>query len=88
MMNGYDMSGWSWFGMVLMVIVAVAIVGVVVWALTARCLPDGQLHEASTRERLDARLAVGEIDPQEYHDRLDALRGSHAGTESDRSAVM
>ncbi len=88
MMSGYDMSGWSWFGMAVMVIVAVAIVGVVVWALIARCLPDRQLHEASARERLDARLAVGEIDPQEYRDRLDALGGNHAGTDSDRSAVV
>jgi hypothetical protein len=36
MMNQYEMNGWGWFGMATIVIAAVAIVGGVVWAITAR----------------------------------------------------
>jgi uncharacterized membrane protein len=80
MMNGYDMTGWNWFGMAVMMFVAVVIVGVAVWALAARRPADVQPRPASARERLDARLADGEIDAQEHRERLDALRGNHART--------
>jgi uncharacterized membrane protein len=80
MMDGYHMTGWSWFDMAAMVIVAVAIVGLVVWAVNARRATDAQPHEPSAREQLDARLAVGEIDAKEYRERLDALLGNHART--------
>ena len=33
MMDGYDMNGWGWFGMLMMVIGTAAIVGLVVWAI-------------------------------------------------------
>lgn len=71
------MNGWGWLGMTLMVIVTVAIVGLVIWAVVRR---PGELRvgEPSAREQLDARLARGEIDTQEYRERLDALSGRHA----------
>jgi putative membrane protein len=72
MMNGYDMNGWGWVGMTLMAVIAVAIVGLVVWAI-ARRTGDPQLRELSAREQLDARLASGAIDTEEYRKRLDAL---------------
>jgi uncharacterized membrane protein len=71
MMNGYDMNGWGWAGMTLMAAVAIAIVGLVVWAIARR----PQLRDLSAREQLDARLASGAIDTEEYRKRLDALRG-------------
>jgi putative membrane protein len=74
MMDGYDMNGWGWLGMTLMVLVTVAIVGLVVWAV-ARRPSETQGREPSAREQLDARLARGEIDTQEYRERLDALSG-------------
>jgi hypothetical protein len=36
MMNGNDMTGWSWLGMAAMAIVMIAIVGLVVWGITSR----------------------------------------------------
>jgi putative membrane protein len=78
MMNGYDMSGWGWFGMSLMVIVAIAIVGLVIWVTTARRPPDPQRSEPSAHEQLHAQLASGKIDTREYRERLDALHGDHA----------
>jgi putative membrane protein len=78
MMDGYDMNGWGWFGMTMMVIVTVAVVGLVVWAI-ARRPGDLQTREPSAREQLDARLARGEIDTQEYRERLEALSGHRVG---------
>ena len=76
MMNGYDMNGWGWLGMTLMVVVTVAIVGLIIWAIVRR---PGELRAAApAREHLDARLAGGEIDTQEYRERLDALSGRHS----------
>ena len=72
MMNGYDMNGWGWVGMTLMAVVTIAIVGLVVWAI-ARRPGDPQAHAPSAREQLDARLASGAIDTEEYRKRLDAL---------------
>jgi uncharacterized membrane protein len=74
MMDGYDMNGWGWFAMLTMVIVTAAVAGLVVWAIAARTgsLPQ---RELSAREQLDARLAQGEIDTQEYRERLEALSG-------------
>jgi uncharacterized membrane protein len=71
MMNGYDMNGWGWVGMTLMAVVTVAIVGLVVWAISRQSQP----RDLSAREQLDARLASGAIDTQEYRKRLDALGG-------------
>ncbi len=73
-MHGYDMNGWGWLGMTLMVLVTIAIVGLVIWVV-ARRPGGGPGREPSAREQLDARLARGEIDTQEYRERLDALSG-------------
>jgi hypothetical protein len=32
MMNGWDMTGWGWFGMTTIVIGTIAIVAIVAWA--------------------------------------------------------
>jgi uncharacterized membrane protein len=77
MMNGYDMTGWGWFGMVTMVIGTIAIVGLAAWALASRRPADEQRNPGTARDRLDARLADGEIDTNEYRERLQALSGDH-----------
>ena len=73
-MNGYDMNGWGWLGMTLMVIFTLAVLGLVIWAV-ARQSGEMQGRELSAREQLDARLARGEIDTKQYRERLDALSG-------------
>ncbi len=77
-MNGYDMNGWGWVGMTLMAIVTIAIVGLVVWAI-ARRPGDPQVRGLSARDQLDTRLARGEIDTEEYRERLEALSGHRVG---------
>jgi putative membrane protein len=77
MMDGYDMNGWGWSGMAIMVIVTVAIVGLVLWAIARQ--PGDPQQLPSAREQLDARLARGEIDTQEYRERLEALNGHRVG---------
>jgi hypothetical protein len=42
MMNGYDMNGWGWFGLAMMVLVMMAIVGGVMWAITVRSSGDSR----------------------------------------------
>jgi uncharacterized membrane protein len=80
MMDGYDMNGWGWFGMLMMLFITAAIIGLVVWTISARGPGSPPQRERSAREQLDARLAQGEIDTQEYHERLEALSGHRSGT--------
>ena len=80
MMDSYDMNGWGWFGMLMMVIVAAAIVGLAVWTITARGPASPPQHQLSAHEQLDVRLAQGEIDLQEYQEHLEALGGHRRGT--------
>ena len=63
------MDGWGWVGMTLMTVVAVAIIGLVVWLIARQPEP----RDPSARDQLDERLASGAIDPEEYRKRLDSL---------------
>lgn len=78
MMNSYEMTGWGWLGMAMIVLGTIVIVGLVAWASSSRRPSDQQPATPTARERLDARLADGEIDTGEYRDRLEALRADHA----------
>ena len=60
MMDGYDMNAWGWFGMLLLVILTAAIIGLVAWTIVARSTGGLSQRELSAREQLDARLAQGE----------------------------
>ena len=75
MMNGYDMNGWGWAGVTLTAIIMLVILGLV-WVVASRA-GEPPVRASTARDHLDARLARGEIDVQEYRDRLEALSGHH-----------
>jgi putative membrane protein len=88
MMDGYyggsgHMSGWGWVVTVFMMIALLMILAVFVWAVVSRWSPQSsqpqQPSQRSAREILDERLARGEIEPDDYHARLDALAGKKPG---------
>jgi len=60
-------SGTAWLGMALMMLLWAAVIGVAVWGI-ARSTSVGRPPERreSARDVLDRRLAVGEIDAEEY----------------------
>jgi putative membrane protein len=68
-----DLSWWSWL---IMSVGMVAFWGLVIWALVAllRGRGDSATPRQGPHEILAERLARGEIDEQEYRERLDALR--------------
>jgi putative membrane protein len=71
--DGYN----AWWWMIPMMVFMLAVVGTVVWALvhTTRPEPGTSPKTPSPEEVLAQRLAAGEIDAAEYHERLDALHG-------------
>ena len=85
-MDGYGygpghVTGWGWFGMGLMFLLLVALIGLVAWLVarsagsTAPRSDYQPPREPSARDVLDQRLARGEIEPDDYHARIDALAG-------------
>ena len=81
MMNGWD-NGMGAGGWVLMIFAWVALLGLVVWAISrlfpTRAGGDSREQTAETpEETLDRRLARGEIDTDEYARLRDALISAH-----------
>ena len=86
MMNGYAMSGWGWLLMTLGMLGFWALVAVVTVALLRRPgQPDqeppphqqpqpDQQPRPGAEELLAERLARGELDPDEYRQRLQTLQ--------------
>ena len=80
MMNGYAMSGWGRLLMTLGMLGFWALVAVVTVALLRRPgqpdqqPPPGQQPGPNPEEVLAERLARGEIDPDEYRQRLQTLQ--------------
>ncbi|MTE14287.1 SHOCT domain-containing protein [Nocardia aurantiaca] len=77
---GHDMSGWgyAWMGVGMLVFWAVLIVGIALavrFAVSDRDRP-GRYESPSPQELLAQRFARGEIDENEYTNRLAALRAS------------
>jgi putative membrane protein len=81
MMPGYGngMGGWGWIYMSLGTLVFVVVIGLVVWLLVRATGTSGGNRPAvagdSAREILAQRYARGEIDEQEYQQRLRTLGG-------------
>jgi putative membrane protein len=80
MMNGYAMSAWGWLLMTLGMLGFWALVAVLALALLRRPgqpdkqpQPDQQPRQ-NPEEVLAERLARGELDPEEYRQRLQALQ--------------
>jgi putative membrane protein len=80
MMNGYAMSGWGWLLMTLSMLSFWALVAVLALALLRRpCQPDQQRQpdqqpRPGAEEILAQRLARGELDADEYRQRLQTLQ--------------
>lgn len=83
MMHWYG-TGWSWWAASLMWLGMIAFWAVVIWVvyalITSASSRDDGGQGDSARRILDERLARGEIDPDEYRRRLDAMNAnSQAG---------
>jgi putative membrane protein len=80
MMNGYAMSGWGWLLMTLSMLSFWALVAVLALALLRRPgQPDQQRQpdqqpRPGAEEILAQRLARGELDADEYRQRLQTLQ--------------
>jgi putative membrane protein len=77
--GGFDhMNGFGWGMMGFGWIVALAVVGVLVWAILQTAPHRGDAAPAATTRSAEAiladRFARGEIDADEYQHRLNALR--------------
>lgn len=57
MMDGYDMNGWGRFGMTIMVIVTVAVVGLFVWAIATRRASDHGYRRPADNSTRGSRVA-------------------------------
>jgi putative membrane protein len=73
----YWNDGYAWWWMIPMMVVMLAVVGALVWAIVSATRPDqpASSRPPSPEEVLAQRLAAGEIDTAEYNERLEALRG-------------
>ncbi len=80
-------DGWSWWNWTLMMIAMIGFWGLVIGMFVALARSPGPSPDRSpggTRRSpeqiLAERFAAGEIDSDEYHQRLDALRSTKAPT--------
>lgn len=77
--HSHDLSAWGWAGMTLgMVAFWALLVAAVVWlvrGLDRRRVGSPSAQRPGPEQVLAERFAHGEIDEQEFHDRLAALRG-------------
>ncbi len=72
-MGGWD-GGWMWLWVSLMMLTWVVIIAGVAWAVVRSRDKSSTAGKGRAREILDERYARGEIDAQEYHERLENLR--------------
>ena len=77
-------NGWSWWYWAVMTIGMIAFWGLVVWAFIAFVRPPGRSSiEETPREPeqiLVRRFALGQVDSDEYHRRLESLRSATTAT--------
>jgi putative membrane protein len=66
--------GWMWLVGLLSMLLLVALVVAVMWAVTRRGSTNHPDPTSRAREILDERYARGEISTEEYRERLDGLR--------------
>lgn len=75
MMDGWNMTGWSWGWMSIWTLLAIILIGVVVAALMRPTAPPNARAEDSALALLHRRYAAGEIDDTEFQERRAALEG-------------
>jgi putative membrane protein len=86
MMNGYAMSGWGWLLITLGMLGFWALVAVAAVALLRRPDQSDQQRQPDQQPQPDAeeilaqRLARGELDPEEYRQRLQTLQETTSRT--------
>ena len=86
MMNGYAMSGWGWLLMTLGMLGFWTLVAVLALALLRRPgqsdqqRQPGQPPRPGAEEILAERLVRGELDPDEYRQRLQTLQETTSRT--------
>jgi putative membrane protein len=73
MMDGGDGNGWMWAWGALMLLLVVAVIGLVAWAIARNTQHSGPHPHDRAREILAERLARGEITPEEYQERVQHL---------------
>jgi putative membrane protein len=86
MMNGYAMSGWGWLLITLGMLGFWALVAVAAVVLLRRPDQSDQQRQPDQQPQPDAeeilaqRLARGELDPEEYRQRLQTLQETTSRT--------
>lgn len=93
MMNGWDMSGWGWFWMTLMMMGGLLAVVVLLMTLVRSSGKQGTSAADNPASILRRRLASGDITKQEYEDLTQLLTvgsgsKSSVGTSSTPSAKI
>lgn len=73
-----DMAWWGWFMMSIGLLVFSALIAWAAALVLRGRDPAAAGQRPSPEKILDERLARGEIDPGEYRERLEALRGRRA----------
>jgi len=74
-MGWHDMDGWDWVWMTTMMVLFWGGIVAAVIVLVARGGTSPGTHHETPEETLRHRFARGDIDVDEYQQRLDALRG-------------
>lgn len=77
-MGWHDMDGWNWVWMMAMMLIFWGgVAALAVFGFGRRGGSSNPSLPPSAEETLQQRFARGEIDADEYHDRLATLKGSH-----------
>ena len=82
--DGHGMSAWAWVASTVgtVVVLSLLVLGAVLLVRTSRRPSDGPAPGSSPRSAeqiLAERFARGEIDEEEYRQRLTTLKGTSAG---------
>lgn len=81
--DGHDLGGWGWLAMIAGIVLASLLTAaLVIWFLRAFDRPDRATAAPSPERVLAERFARGEIDRQEFAERLAAIRAADRPTPS------
>ena len=82
-MNGWDMNGWGWGWMVVMMTIGTLLVALLVITMIRGTTPGPQSsREEDPANVLALRLARGEINEEEYQRRKELLQSRHTSSTS------